>query len=56
MPFPIQIDEEQNVAIRTEVAERLRTMKACVLWLAGSGYVRAPLGAANLYASANATT
>ena len=26
MPFPIQIDEEQNVAIRTEVAERLRTM------------------------------
>jgi hypothetical protein len=26
MPFPIQIDEKQNVAIRTEVAERLRTV------------------------------
>jgi hypothetical protein len=26
MPHPIQIDEEQNLAIRTEVAERLRTM------------------------------
>ena len=26
MPRPIQIDQEQNLAIRTEVAERLRTM------------------------------
>jgi hypothetical protein len=26
MSHPIQIDEEQNLAIRTEVAERLRTM------------------------------
>ena len=25
MPNPIQIDAEQNLAIRTEVAERLRT-------------------------------
>jgi len=31
-------------------------MKLCVLWLAGLGYVRAPLGAANLYAKRNATT
>jgi hypothetical protein len=26
MPNPIQIDEEQNRAIRTEIAEHLRTM------------------------------
>ena len=26
MARPIQIDDEQNMAIRTEVAERLRTM------------------------------
>ena len=26
MPHPIQIDDRQNLAIRTEVAERLRTM------------------------------
>jgi hypothetical protein len=28
------------------------SQRLCVLWVAGLGYVRAPLGAANLYANA----